>query len=287
MAKYIQISPKIIKKDDKEELYSIKSLFPNNEATFSRLGESDSEFKTPKLLSSTYTVSTAMTLQFANVFSTSNDFDSKIVAFDASLYSIKDNSENPQSIIESTYWGCALRFVYKVWDIKSGFDLNTSSIGLAVEAGMARSEFQAVGIGLGINTFVSNLGALKPFKVLNRDDMVKLQNEIFVNQKDTIKKFSVPLAVTLRNNIANSSKSVPQSIIFAMRNIKNKNSLAIAMNKAAEKGYDAIWVSKTYERIVSDLKTSQEPLKVIPKTEDILKANQWLSLEKDIFDIQV
>lgn len=288
MSKYIQTAPNIITNNGKEELYSIKSLFPNNDCTFSRLNPNDpndAEFKTPRYKSSSYTVSTAISLQFANVFSTTSDYESIVMSSDVTLSTIKDNSANPNSIIESVYWGCALRFVYRVWDIKNDFNLNTSNVRLAVEAGMARSEFQAIGIGLDVNAYIENLTFLNPPSLLDRGDLVKLKERIFVDQKDTVEKYSVPLAVTLRNNIANSSKSAPEAIIFAMRNIKKRNSLSVAMNDAAQKGYDAIWVSKVYERVISNFSNLNDALNKAPTNEDIIKANKWLSLEKDIFEI--
>jgi hypothetical protein len=286
---YIPVSPRIIiNSENKQELFSIKNLFPDNNAEITRLTNSDNEFSSFNTLESSLNITSSISLQFANIFSNQFDFDSRVFASDICLYSVKKVDE-PKSIINNVYWGCALRFVYKVWDIKNNLKLNNSTIGLAVEAGLAKSDCQVLGIGLDINAYISVLKVIRPYKTLNQEDIGIIEKSIFGTSKNKIdakiKKTSFPIGVELKRDIWEASKSVPQSIIFAMRCIIKSKNLAIAQKDAKKEGYDSTWIEKIYYKVITRLKGVPNPLNENPNAMERAKAADWLNLHKEIDEL--
>mgnify|MGYP001111046160 CR=1 FL=1 len=294
MSNYIPISPKIVTTINEngnktEELYSLKKLFPDERSTFDRLDSNDKEFKTPAGLSKILTVATGISLQFANIFSSATDIDSRIFVYDYASYTKKKVTDE-ESIIDYIYWGCSLRLVYRAWNFNSDINLDYSKIGLAVEAGLASADCQINAIGFNYTAFNNVLSIIEPLKVLKYEDIQSIINALFIdstpgsNTKPGVKIYSEPIGVELKRKVGNSKKSIPESILKGMQCIKKGMTLSEAINEAI--GYDSIWIKKCYKEVLKfDPKELPNIDNVVPKQTEKMKAAQWLQLEKNIWDL--
>jgi len=287
MADYLPISPKIVTSGGgTEESFSIKSLYPTKNASITRLSPPDTEFDSFDVKVSSTNVSTALSLQFASILTSQTDYNSLVYTSDICLYSTKDVSDL-NSVIKTVYWGCGIRLVYRLWDIKEDFKASYSTIGLAVQAGIAKADCQIIGIGLDFAAFSTILSQVQPFDVLDYEKIQSLQSSIFstapagkATTTGTIVKSSLPLGVELRVNKTATEKTVPQSIIYGAQCVTQKLTLtaAYAKNNNAAYSFDQFWIEKTYYKFVKSLANSAAPESVTPTDSDAADANAWLSL---------
>jgi hypothetical protein len=173
-----------------------------------------------------------------------------------------------------------------VTNIKEKFDLNIGSIAAAAELGIANVSYKITGIGIGFSGFLTVLGGIDPFGMLTLDAATKMSRTIF-NKDNFAAKLnaankasggtvmsSVPLEVLLRRSFGNAGESIPQSVVFGIRSIRNGLKLDRALEDGAASGFDQRSIQKAYSLIFQ----SSDPT-LPPNNSQARDAQKWLDLQ--------
>lgn len=188
-----------------------------------------------KVMQTSCNLQTAASLGIG-VGSASGSYNSFILNYEAMLFNEKIVENPVGGKIYGTRWGAGLRVSLKVKDIQSNIKIGFGAIAANTELGLATVEYEISGIGINSAEIIKVLPDPGDF---NFDSYKKILDAV-----GEVKKFMAehsdklvpkPFQVFISDEINTDIYSETRSVLYAARNISDRNSLKSAMQNAGNK----------------------------------------------------
>jgi len=264
---WIPINPARLKSG---ALVSLAKVFGEDKAQPIPLDPS-SPLNSFELMATDIDISLAAKLSLGPIFSGSINYGDRAFYLDATTFADM-YEEKPGNTVVGTRWGVGLRVLLHVYDIKGDLSLNIGLVGAAVDVGYAKAVYEIDGFGFegGLQEV---LGQLSGFGSLTAETYFKITDMVvpkFGEFLKTAKLKPVPFQVQLIDPIAIDPISSARPIVFAMRRLRDGQSLNEALMHAAGK-YDGGEIKTVYQKLAPDTKPNDEP-----PQEARNRASDWL-----------
>jgi hypothetical protein len=130
---------------------------------------------------------------------------------------------------------------------------------------LASADYEVQTIGLGPKALIAILGGLSQFGTLDGNTFHDLNSKVLSNLSDLIANDGAtfvarPLAVQVTKALELDSIVKAKSEIFAMRRIKDRLSLTVALQRAGV-DYDQDAITAVYKDVAGDIPPDQQPSK--------------------------
>lgn len=228
------------------------------------------------LIASEIDISVAAKLSVGGIFSGSMKYGDRAFYLDAAKF-IDEYKETPGNPVVGTRWGVGLRVLLHVSDIKVGVNLDFHIVGAAVDLGYAKALYEIDGFGIEGGMEVV-LGELHGFGNLSAETYFKINDMVIPKlaqymHDNPSKLIPVPFQVQLIQPIDIDPILSGRSILFAMRRLKDGDSLNQALTHAAGK-YDRDEIKVVYTKLAPSPNPDEKPPQSARQA-----ADEWLDVD--------
>jgi len=225
------------------------------------------------VIASEIDLTVAAKLGIGNIFSGTLNYGDRAFYLDATAFT-DVYTESPGTPICGTRWGVGLRVLLHVSDVKDGLTLNFGLVGAAVQLGLAKALYEIDGMGI-LDGLSVVLGELHGFGDFTAETFYRINDAVIPKLADYMKNNAskltpVPYQVQLIQPVEIDAILSAQSIVFAMRRLRQGCSLDEALVKAAGR-HDQTEIRATYQKMAPGLPPDQRPPQSIRDA-----ANEWL-----------
>lgn len=200
-----------------------------------------------RVLQSTFNIQLAATLGIG-VGSIGGNYNSFILSYEAMVFTEKTVEAPIGGKIYGTRWGAGLRVVLKVSEAKSNVNFNFGAIAASSELGLVKVEYEINGIGINKPDILAVLPGPGDFNFANYKKIL--------DAVDTVKSYMAqhsadlqpkPFQVFVSDDNNKDIFTDARGILYGMRNIVSRNSLATAIANSKNK-YNISTIKSTYAR---------------------------------------
>jgi len=240
------------------------------------------ELRNTSVLDGTSDLNIAASFKVINVFSAEASVRTQMliresVAFEECVRSLSD--PHADSNITDTRWGVGFRLVVTTTGFEANTSLNLGTVAAAVEVGGATASFEISGMGLVEPSLLAVLP--KPGKFdLDANEKLNLANTelskwVASNAQQAVKN-AVPFQVRMRKPPFLTPGDDYRTILFGAMQVKKKNRIKRARQRARNRGLDASIINRTYEYFCEEQLEPNDR----PNSEAANRARDWLNQAK-------
>lgn len=234
------------------------------------LGANDENFTQFKVFQKQFSANAASELGIAPVGSGSGSFKSYVFMYEAMLFSDKITDTALGGMIYGTRWGAGLRVSLKVSEIKSDFKVGFGTIAASSEVGLSKVEFEISGIGITDASILKALPGPGDFNYDSYDKILKAAERVKRFMADNHEKLSPkPFQILITDASLSSNLDKSKSVLYAVKSIEKKISLADALSNSPQLNSDII------EGVYHEFEIKNVNTK--PSNEDRREAREWLN----------
>lgn len=185
-----------------------------------------------RVLQSSFNVQTAANLGFG-VGSINGNFNSFVLSYEAMVFTEKIVNVPIGGKIYGTRWGAGLRIILKITEIKSELNFNFGAIAASSELGLAKVEYEINGIGISKPDILAVLPGPGDFNFTNYQKILDAVDKVRAYMAEHSSELQPrPFQVFLNDDQQKDIFIDSRAILFAMRNIVSRNTLAEAIQNA-------------------------------------------------------